>query len=277
MQPNTPVAPAGGFQLGGWYNGRQWNGTSFTQPAGVEAIGANTGQAVNPTVVAAGNAAQGLAPGTNEAYIAQQNGGAAPGATGGAAGGATNAPAVDVLNSPEIQAVQKQITDRQTALAAATTQINDNPFYSEATRVGKISSLNSKYLLDIAPYQSELSRLTDIAKTQYTAQQAAAKTSTSIQDIGGVSTAVTLDAAGNIVNKVAIGTSGKGTGTTPKTADYVSWVKTDAAAGKTLDDLMKYYDGYLTRQQIFDLYMSQNYYKNSDDQVAKEKTRWGVK
>lgn len=66
--------PSGGFQTGGWYNARQyWNGTlgevNVIHP---ESNQSGAGQAVNPTVVAASNVAQGLAPGTNEKYIAQQ-------------------------------------------------------------------------------------------------------------------------------------------------------------------------------------------------------------
>ena len=217
MNPTTPATqtPATNTpQVGAWVNGQQWNGSAFGAP-NVITVGPSAGQTVNPTVVAAGDVAQGKAPGTNEAYLAKV--GANPvnsvgvGTNPNTAGATT---ASDPFNTPEIQAANKAITDRQTALATAQNEINDNPFYSEATRTGKLSSLQSQYLADIAPYQTELTRLTDVAKTTYAASQAAAKTSTSIQDIDGVSTAVTLDASGNIVNKVPIGPSGKGTGDT---------------------------------------------------------------
>jgi len=67
-------APSGGFQTGGWYSARQyWNGT-LSEP-GVIHPSSNqpgAGQTVNPAVVAASNTTQGLAAGTNEAYIAAQ-------------------------------------------------------------------------------------------------------------------------------------------------------------------------------------------------------------
>jgi len=221
MQPNgVPAAPTGGYQTGGWYGGFQYNGTGFTQPAGVEAIGANAGKAVNPTVVAATNVAQGLAPGTNEAYIAKQNGMSPtgiPGATGASGGGTGTAgtPSTtggDVFNSPEILAAQKAITDRQAALTKAELDINDNPFTSASVADRKIQNLRTIAQTEIAPYQAELARLTNIAQTRYQAQQSASKTTTTTQDIGGIATAVTIDASGNVVKKVPIGVSGKGNG-----------------------------------------------------------------
>jgi len=42
--PTGKAAPAGGFKVGGWYSGYQYNGSGFPQAAGVEAIGAKSGQ-----------------------------------------------------------------------------------------------------------------------------------------------------------------------------------------------------------------------------------------
>lgn len=68
-----PVAPPGGFQNGGWYEGRQyWNG-SFGPPNVI--INPNQQgyqKPVSAEVVAQSNVAQGLAPGTNEKYLAEQ-------------------------------------------------------------------------------------------------------------------------------------------------------------------------------------------------------------
>ena len=60
----TPKAPPGGFQVGGWYEGKQWSGTSFGAP-GVEVIGPNAGKAVSREVIAQ------TAP-ENVAYITQE-------------------------------------------------------------------------------------------------------------------------------------------------------------------------------------------------------------
>jgi LysM repeat protein len=78
---------------------------------------------------------------------------------GGAPGIDLNAITQSAYNSPEIQAAQKSITDRQAALAKASADINDNPFYSEATRVGKQASLNEKANNDIKIQQGILDSL----------------------------------------------------------------------------------------------------------------------
>lgn len=62
----------------------------------------------------------------------------------------------EAYNTPEIQAVKQsieetnaKIQERERALAEAESNINDNPFYSEATRVGKVSKLQQKAGADI--------------------------------------------------------------------------------------------------------------------------------
>ncbi len=42
--PRGKAAPSGGFRLGGWYSGYQFDGSGFSQRAGVESIGAKSGQ-----------------------------------------------------------------------------------------------------------------------------------------------------------------------------------------------------------------------------------------
>lgn len=72
--------PQGGFQVGGWYNGRQYwtnpaNGVGYFSDPGVINPFSNqqgAGQAVNPEVVKAGSIQQGLAPDANQNYIQQQ-------------------------------------------------------------------------------------------------------------------------------------------------------------------------------------------------------------
>ncbi len=68
-------APAGGFQQGGWYSGRQyWNGT--LSDAGVihsESNQQGAGQKVSSEVNRQSDVAQGLPLGTIDNYVAQQN------------------------------------------------------------------------------------------------------------------------------------------------------------------------------------------------------------
>lgn len=72
--------PQGGFQVGAWYNGRQyWTNPSdgqgyFSDPGVINPFSTQpgAGQAVNPEVVRAGSIQQGLAPDANQQYIQQQ-------------------------------------------------------------------------------------------------------------------------------------------------------------------------------------------------------------
>lgn len=73
--------------------------------------------------------------------------------------GATNA----AYNTPELKtandaitAANTKLTQRQQALADAQAGINDNPFYSEATRVGKSAKLNEKANADMVVIQNEV-------------------------------------------------------------------------------------------------------------------------
>lgn len=67
----------------------------------------------------------------------------------------TNNPLIQEANTA-IAAAQGEIQKRRQALAEAEAQINDNPFYSEATRVGKIAKLQEKAQADIANFEREL-------------------------------------------------------------------------------------------------------------------------
>lgn len=60
------------------------------------------------------------------------------------------------LNSPELQGLQAELDTKKAARDTAEADINDNPYYSEATRVGKISKLNAKAQNEIATLQSQV-------------------------------------------------------------------------------------------------------------------------
>jgi len=111
---------------------------------------------------------------------AQSPGGGAAGSTGagGAMPGAMGAPTFDLVaatnaafNTPEIQAANKAISDRQAALAKASADINDNPFYSEATRVGKQAKLTEAANNDIKVQQDLLTSLRADAQIKLNAQK----------------------------------------------------------------------------------------------------------
>lgn len=60
------------------------------------------------------------------------------------------------LNSPELKALQDELNAKKTARDAAEADINDNPYYSEATRVGRISKLDQKALNEINTLQGQV-------------------------------------------------------------------------------------------------------------------------
>lgn len=62
----------------------------------------------------------------------------------------------DLMNSPEITDLQKQLDEKRKAKDEANANINDNPFYSEATRVGKISKLDEKADREIGTLEQSL-------------------------------------------------------------------------------------------------------------------------
>jgi len=97
--------------------------------------------------------------------------GTSSGASSGSGGGGSNA---------EVSALEKQLLDKQTALDVATKNLNDNPWYSEATRVGKLAKLNNIAQLEIGNIQNALSQKkqdfqqafsNQMATQQFSAQQ----------------------------------------------------------------------------------------------------------
>lgn len=84
--------------------------------------------------------------------------------------GLPNAPTINIqeiydkaFNSADIGAAKEQIkmkqdeiTKRRAALAQAESDINDNPFYSEATRVGRIAKLQDRAQADIGNFANEV-------------------------------------------------------------------------------------------------------------------------
>lgn len=82
------------------------------------------------------------------------------------------------MTSPELVALEKQLADKDAAYSAATTNINDNPYYSEATRTGHIAKLNQTYQIDkqnlvdqIAQKKADVQTKINIAKLQYDVTQ----------------------------------------------------------------------------------------------------------
>jgi hypothetical protein len=62
------------------------------------------------------------------------------------------------MTSPELVALEKQLADKKTARTTAETNINDNPWYSEATRVGKIAKLTDQSQREISDIESQVAQ-----------------------------------------------------------------------------------------------------------------------
>lgn len=182
----TP-APAGAVN-GGWYNGEQdENGV-----LGAPGVITNPDEQGYGSPVSAATVAQ-TNP-NNVAYLAGQgdtfqsfgttgaSGGALPSPTGIFAGTEPAIPNLATIygnaytNNPDVTAaqasitnIQSQITQQQQDVDSATSDINDNPFFSEATRTGQIEKLNTNA-------QNSINTLTDQLNTaqgnlaQYQAQ-----------------------------------------------------------------------------------------------------------
>lgn len=181
-------APAGGFQQGGWYNGRQyWNG-SFSDPGVIhpQSNQQGAGQAVSKEVNAQSAAQQGVSSQQLESYLQQQRqqpvaapsapapaaptgGTPKPASTSGGAGGSVSLPAAQpTINLPElysklydtsgIMELEKQLNERTNQYTETKAASNDNPFLSEATRVGRIAKIDSLYNEQTANLRNEIAQ-----------------------------------------------------------------------------------------------------------------------
>lgn len=185
--PAGNPAPKGGFQNLGWYSGYQYFNGSFAPQAGQihpnsPQVGA--GAAVSQEVNRQTSVAAGLAPGANQAYVDAQNARpqapaattdpvrgmvpsstALPGAGAGAGAGiGINTPGT--INLPDlyknlsatsgIAELEADLSAKEKEYIEATGKINDNPFLSEATRVGRIAKLDELYQKRTAGIRNEI-------------------------------------------------------------------------------------------------------------------------
>lgn len=60
------------------------------------------------------------------------------------------------INDPALKALEEELNAKKQARDTEEAKINDNPFYSEATRVGKLSKLDAKALDEINTLQSQI-------------------------------------------------------------------------------------------------------------------------
>lgn len=168
------VAPKEGFKDLGWYSGRQYVGGTLSEPGQIHPSSPQqgAGQTVSAEVNAQSAKAQGVSTQQFSNYLQQQQQQAAniqgqaqaiagnrpvtpatPGTSGDTAGAGYVAPTTpNLLQSYEnlyagagINELQAQLSEQEKQFIDAKMKINDNPFLSEVTRVGRLAKLETLY------------------------------------------------------------------------------------------------------------------------------------
>ena len=196
-------------QQGGWYDGQQLWGGNLSAPGVINAasnqIGA--GQAVSSEVNRQSDKAQGLAPGSIDAYLARQRQTAPTGqsmtpttgglssttgvSTGGSGAGiGMTAPQTidlagiynNLYSSSGVSELQTQLSNAEKSYNEAVSKINDNPFLSEANRTGRIQKLSTDYQNstanlrnDVATKQADIETQLNLQTKQFDINSQAAK------------------------------------------------------------------------------------------------------
>jgi len=191
-------APPEGFSEGGWYGGRQYFGGTLGEAGAIHPVSPQqgAGQMVSPQVQAQSAAQQGVTPENMNKYIAgqaQKGAGATPApaqasaqgqqGTGqegqaGQAGEGMAAPAT--INLPEmykslyegagISKIEEEYSTKEKQFIEAKGKINDNPFLSEATRVGRVAKLESLFAERTANLQRDIATKKADVETQLNLQ-----------------------------------------------------------------------------------------------------------
>ena len=169
--------PQGGFSENSWVNGRNYIGGTFSEPGVLHPSGGQpgAGQLVSPEVNTQSAGQQGVTPAQLESYLAKQRAltpttptPTTPGFAGGGANstGGAGMPVAPSINLPDlyksltkdsgIEAIQADLSAKEKAYNDAVSKINDNPFLSEASRVGRQQKLSTDYQNSIKSLQNDV-------------------------------------------------------------------------------------------------------------------------
>jgi hypothetical protein len=109
----------------------------------------------------------------------------------------------------DVSSLEAQLKSKQDALIKATSNINDNPWYSEATRVGKLGKLNNIAQLEISNLNTQL------AQKKQDIENAKPKTQvvTSTDDQGNLTISTINSETGQIIKTNSLAGAGKATKT----------------------------------------------------------------
>jgi hypothetical protein len=186
-------APAGGFRELGWYSGRQFVGGTFGEVNQIHPRSPQqgAGQPVSAEVRAQSAAQQGVSPQQFDEYLRKQ--GATPQQSPPqgtvtqqlpqqlpqASAPAFSAPRSPVAgmsedeiinkyyNTPEAQRLQEERAKTEAERDRAISEIQNNPWFSEATTVGRISQINADAERKLTRVNNELARIQADAQIRY--------------------------------------------------------------------------------------------------------------
>ncbi len=184
-------------QTGGWYDGQQfWNGSLSTAgQINSQSNQQGAGQMVSAEVNAQSAKAQGTTPQAFESYLQTQrqqaprgqavvqNQGASPtqiagsNATAGTGVGVTAPTTIDLpglyqslTENSGISDLQTKLSDQEKQYIDTVGQVNDNPFLSEATRVGRVAKVDELFQKRTANLRDEIATQKADIETQLNLQ-----------------------------------------------------------------------------------------------------------
>lgn len=205
------TAPSGGFRQGGWYNGRQYWGGTLSDPntihpssnqigAGAAVSAETNAQSAKVQNVTVPNFNQYLQdqwkrnPQTPSGNITSSTGGGMGAGGASSIGGAINTqsqttgidlPSIykSLYDSSGVSKLEQDLITKTQQYNDAVSKINDNPFLSEATRVGRVQKLTQDFNAsisnvknDIATRKADIETNLNLQAKQYDINSAAATT-----------------------------------------------------------------------------------------------------
>lgn len=223
-------------QQGGWYDAQQYWDGSLSNAGQINAksnqVGA--GQQVSNEVVAQTNPnnvsyiqklqQQASASPSSTSKVTPSSGAISPSGTSVGAVSPTTVAPIDLnalyktyQNEAGISAIEQSLADKATAYAEAQKKINDNPFLSESSRVGRVSKLSTDYNNAIKNEQdlltlknADIQTKLNLAKQQYDinseASQQALSRFNSLLSSGALTNASAED-IGNLAVSTGLSTS----------------------------------------------------------------------
>ena len=194
-------APAKGFENLGWYpsatgGSYQYLNGTFGESGAIHSASSQVGagQAVSSEVNRQSDKAQGLAPGTIDAYLAKNKtvtpttstpttgglGATSMGSTGGGSGTGVGITAPQTLDltgiynnlysQSGVSELETQLSNAEKSFNTAVSKINDNPFLSEASRVGRVQKLSTDYQNSVANLKNDVATKKADIETQLNLQ-----------------------------------------------------------------------------------------------------------